>query len=62
MKKYKVKIVGELFQVLLITTTFGDRISAYESEPDTTVETVVYVSTPANCYAYIKLKEENYLD
>lgn len=50
-----------LYQVIEIKTIFGERLDAYESEPNTVVKQIVYEGTPSDVYAFLKLKEGRYL-
>lgn len=60
--KYKVKNYSDnKFKVVQINIISGERINAYESEPDTVSEIDIYHGDLSNCYAFIKLKEQNYM-
>lgn len=54
--KYKVRFYqnGD-YEVLEIHTKYGERLSAYESEPDTYTEESVFQGSLADCEAYIRL-------
>lgn len=60
--EYKVRYyMDDSYEVYEIITTFGERISAYESEEDVVTETSVFKGDLANCESFIRLKEGNYL-
>jgi len=76
-REYKVRFFqGNTYEVIEIVTTYGERTSAYDSEPDTTYgeRTSAYDSEPdtveenkvfqgglADCEAYIRLQEGGYM-
>ena len=43
------------FEVIRVTTIYGERISAYESEPSRKEQVSVFKGSLSDCYAYIKL-------
>ena len=49
------------FYVVETVITYGARTSAYESLPDKEDSNTIYSGTPADCYAFVKLKDEKYL-
>ncbi len=59
-RKFKVKLVDNntnTYEVIEYVTTHGERTSAYDSEPNTTVINKVYKGSLADCDAYIRLHE-----
>lgn len=56
--KYNVRhYQNDIWQVLKITTAFGERLDAYSSAPNTQIEEIVFHGTIADCEAYINLIE-----
>ena len=49
------------YSVLEIKTIYGERISAYESEPDKKIETKVFEGTICECDSFIRLVKNGYL-
>ena len=61
-KKYKVRFLQDsIYEVIEIVTTYGERTSAYDSEPNTVEEYKVYQGELANCESYIRLHEGGYM-
>ena len=61
-KKYQVKKnQGNTYQVVEMVTIFGERTSAYDSEPDTVSYKNVFYGTLSDCEAYIRLHENGYM-
>lgn len=61
-REYKVRFFqDDTYEVIEIITTYGERISAYDSEPDTVEENKVYQGSLADCEAYIRLHEGGYM-
>jgi hypothetical protein len=62
-REYKVRFFqGNTYEVIEIITTYGERTSAYDSEPDTVEENKVYQGELADCAAYIRLHEDGIID
>lgn len=60
--KYQVRFYQDnIYEVIEIITTYGERTSAYDSEPDKKEENVVFNGSISDCEAYIRLKSEGYL-
>lgn len=65
-KEYKVRYLNDstnilFYEVIQVVTTYGERTSAYESEPNTVDEYVVFRGQITECYTYIKLQEGGYM-
>jgi hypothetical protein len=61
-REYKVRFFqGNTYEVVEIVTTYGERTSAYDSEPDTVEENKVFQGGLADCEAYIRLQEGGYM-
>lgn len=61
-KEYNVIIVdNEVYAVIEKTITYGERTSAYDTEPDNIQEYIIYRGCLSDCYAFIKLKEGGYM-
>lgn len=61
-REYKVRWAFEdIYDVVEVITTYGERTSAYDSEIDKVAENHTYQGDLANCYAYIKLREGGYM-
>ena len=61
-REYKVRFFqGNTYEVIEIVTTYGERTSAYDSEPDTVEENKVFQGGLADCEAYIRLQEGWYI-
>lgn len=61
-KEYKVRFFqNDIYEVIEIVTKYGERTSAYNSEPDKVEENKVYQGVLADCNAYIQLNERGYL-
>jgi|SanBayMetagenome_1026888.scaffolds.fasta_scaffold64701_2 hypothetical protein len=61
-REYKVRFFqGNTYEVIEIVTTYGERTSAYDSEPDTVEENKVFQGGLADCEAYIRLQEGGYM-
>ena len=61
-QEYKVRLFqNNTYNVIKIVTTYGRRISAYDSDPHTIEENIVYQGTLADCYVYIRLHEGDYM-
>ena len=49
-REYKVRFFqGNTYEVIEIVTTYGERTSAYDSEPDTVEENKVFHNKQLNC-------------
>lgn len=60
--KYKVRFYGNnTYEVVEIHIKYGERVSAYESEPDVKHEVPVFQGSLADCEAYIRLHENGYM-
>lgn len=46
------------YEVVSTTTIFGDRTTAYDSEPDSKSEKTEFSGSLSDCYCYIKAKQE----
>lgn len=53
--------ITSVWTVKAIKTIFGKRVSVDESEPNKTIEMVVYEGNLSDCHAWIKLKEGGYI-
>jgi len=61
-REYKIEFLQDsIYEVIEIITTYGERISAYDSEHDTVQEQNVFQGRLADCEAYIRLKECGYM-
>ena len=61
-QEYKVRFFKDnIYEVIEIVTTYGERTSAYDSKPDTVEENKVYQGGLADCEAYIRLYEGGYM-
>lgn len=61
-REYKVRFFQDnTYEVIEIVTTYGERTSVYDSEPDTVEENKVYQGGLADCEAYIRLREGGYM-
>jgi hypothetical protein len=61
-RKYKIRFYkNNTYQVFEIITTYGERISAYESEPKKIEINVVFEGSLADCDSYIRLKDGGYM-
>ena len=61
-KEYNViRVDNEVYDVIEKTITYGERTSAYDTEPDNIRECVLYRGCLSDCYAFIKLKEGSYM-
>ena len=61
-KQYNViRVDNEVYDVIEKTITYGERTSAYDTEPDNIEECVLYRGCLSDCYAFIKLKEGSYM-
>ena len=53
-RKYKVNLLKDnIYEVIETTITYGERISAYDSEPSEVEKNKVFQGTLADCEAYI---------
>ena len=60
--KYQVRFYQDsTYEVIEIITTYGERTSAYDSEPDNIQENAVFNGSISDCEAYIRLKSVGYL-
>lgn len=60
--KYQVRFYQDnIYEVVEIITTYGERTSAYDSELDKIEENVVFNGNLSDCEAYIRLKSGGYL-
>ena len=60
--KYKVHwIIDNEYIVEKTETTYGERLSAYSSEPDSVEVTRVFQGSLSDCESYIRLKEGGYM-
>lgn len=61
-REYKVRFFQDnTYEVIEIITTYGERTSAYDSEPDTVEENKVYQGGLVDCESYIRLHEGGYM-
>jgi hypothetical protein len=61
-REYTVRFFQDnTYEVIEITTTYGKRTNAYDSEPDTVEENKVYQGGLSDCEAYIRLKESGHM-
>jgi hypothetical protein len=61
-REYKVRFFqNSTYEVIEIVTTYGERTSEYDSEPSTVEENTVYQGGLADCEAYIRLHEGEYM-
>ena len=61
-KEYKIEpLMNERYKVTLITTTFGERTSAYDSEHDMVEKESVFQGSLSDCDSYIRLTEKGYM-
>lgn len=61
-REYKVRFFQDnTYEVIEIVTIYGERTSAYDSEPNTVKENKVYQGGLADCEAYIRLHEGGYM-
>ena len=62
-REYKVRFFQDnIYEVIEIVTTYGERTSVYNSEPDTVEEeNKVYQGGLADCEAYSRLHEGGYM-
>lgn len=61
-QKHKVRFFQDnTYEVIEIVTTYGERTSVYDSEPDTVEENKVFQGGLADCEAYIRLQEGGYM-
>jgi hypothetical protein len=67
-KEYKVRLVmGEgyflpkVYEVICTTTIFGERTTAYDSDPDEVEEESVFQGGLSDCDSYIRLTEKGYM-
>jgi len=61
-REYKVRFFQDnTYEVIEIVTTYGERTSAYDSEPNTVEENEVYQGSLSDCEAYIRLHEGGYM-
>jgi hypothetical protein len=61
-EEYKVRFyINNTYEVFKITTKYGERTSAYDSEPDDIEEESVFQGYLADCEAYIRLHEGGYM-
>ena len=60
--EYKVRFLqDDIYEVVEIVTTYRERTSAYDSEPNTVEENKVYQGGLSDCEAYIRLREGGYM-
>ena len=61
-REYKVRFFQDnTYEVIEIVTTYRERTSAYDSEPDIVEENKVYQGGLSDCEAYIRLHEGGYM-
>ena len=61
-EEYKVRFyMDNTYEVWKITTTYGERTSAYDGEPNKVEEESVYQGSLSDCDAYIRLHEGGYM-
>lgn len=61
-REYKVRFFQDnIYEVIEIVTTYGERTSAYDSKPDKVEENKVYQGGLVDCEAYIRLNEGGYI-
>lgn len=61
-EKYRVGLyMDNTYEVFKITTKYGERTSAYESDPNEVNEESMYQGSLADCEAYIRLHEGGYM-
>ena len=61
-EEYKVKhIAGKKYNVIYTVTIWGKRITKYTRKPNKITSSIVFSGSISDCYAYIKLKQEDLL-
>lgn len=60
--QYKVELISDnKYKVIKVTTIYGERLNAYESEPNIIEEKIMLESNLSECESYIKLCEGGYI-
>jgi hypothetical protein len=62
--KFEYKILplqNNIYEVIQVITIYGERTSAYDSEPDKEYKTKVYQGNLSECNFYIDCKKNNKL-